>query len=82
MVVSGALDVTTAGTLRAALTTLLNRGGLDTIGLDLRRVHLLEPAAVGTLVAARRICHDMGIQLRVTAAGPGGARLTAAATWR
>jgi hypothetical protein len=43
-------------------------------------VDLLNPAAVGTLVAAQRICHDMGVQLRVTAAGPVGARLIAAAT--
>ena len=80
VVVCGGLDVTTAGTLRAALTALLNRGGLDTIGLDLRQVDLLDPAAVGTLVAAQRICREMGVQLRVSAAGPVGARLLAAAT--
>jgi anti-anti-sigma factor len=80
VVVRGGLDVATAGTLRAALTVLLNRGGLDTIGLDLRQVDLLAPAAVGTLVAAQRICQDMGVQLRVTAAGAVGARLLAAAT--
>ena len=80
MIVSGGLDVTTAGTLRVALTALLNRGGLDTISLDLRQVDLLDPAAVGNLVAAHRICHDVGVQLRVTAAGPVGARLMAAAT--
>jgi anti-anti-sigma factor len=68
----------TAGTLRAALTTLINRGGLDTIGLDLRQVDLLDPAAIGTLVAAQRICHDMGIRLRLTAAAPVKARLLAA----
>jgi anti-anti-sigma regulatory factor len=80
VVVHGGLDVTTAGTLRAALTALLNRGGLDTIGIDLREVDLAAPAAVGTLVAAQRICHDMPVQLRVTAAGPVGVRLLAAAT--
>jgi anti-anti-sigma factor len=80
VVVRGGLDATTAGTLRAALTALFNRGGLDTIGLDLRPVDLLDPAAVGTLVAAQRICHDMGVRLRVTAAGPVSARLLAAAT--
>ena len=80
VVVRGGLDVTTAGTLRAAITALLNRGGVDTIGLDLRQVDLLDPAAVGTLVAAQRICHDMGVQLRVTAAGPVRARILAAAT--
>ena len=78
--VSGGLDATTAGTLRAALTALLNRGGLDIISLDLRRVDLLDSAAVGTLVAAQRICRDMGVQLRLTAAGPAGARPMAAAT--
>src|SRR5258706_12821233 len=78
--VRGELDVTTAGTLRAALTALLNRGGLDTIGLDLRQVDLLDPAAVGTLVAAQRICHDTGVRLRVTAADPVRERLLAAAT--
>jgi anti-anti-sigma factor len=78
--VRGGLDVTTAGTLRTALTVLLNRGGLDTIGLDLRQVDLLDSAAVGTLVAAQRICHDIGVQLRVTAAGPLSAPLTAGAT--
>jgi anti-anti-sigma factor len=79
VVVRGGLDVTTAGTLRAALTALLNSGGLDTLGLDLRQVDLLDPAAVGTLVAAQRICQHMGVRLRVTAAGPVGARLQAAA---
>ena len=80
MVVRGGLDVTTTGTLRTALTALLNRGGLDTIGLDLRQVDLLDPAAVGTLVAAQRICRNIGVQLRLTAAGPVGARLLAATT--
>jgi anti-sigma B factor antagonist len=79
VVVSGELDVTTAGTLRAALTALLNRGGLDTISLDLRQVDLLDPAAVGTLVAARRICQEVNVQLRVTAASPIGGRLVDAA---
>jgi anti-anti-sigma factor len=79
VVVRGGLDVTTAGSLRAALTVLLNRGGLDTIGLDLRSMDLLDPAAVGTLVAAQRICAEMGVQLRLTAAGPIRARLLAAA---
>ena len=32
VVVRGGLDVATAGALQAALTALLNRGGLDTIG--------------------------------------------------
>ena len=82
VVVRGGLDVTTAGTLRAALSALLNRGGLDTIGLDLRQVDLLDPAAVGTLVAAQRICGEVGVRLRVTASGPVGARLLAAATPR
>jgi anti-anti-sigma factor len=68
--VRGGLDVTTAGTLRATLTTLLNHGGLDTIGLDLRQVDVLDPAAIGTLVAAQRICHDIGVQLRVTVPSP------------
>src|SRR6476620_3632748 len=68
VVVRGGLDVTTAGTLRAALTALLNRGGVGTIGLDLRQVDLLDPAVVGTLVAAQRICHQMGVGLRLTAA--------------
>ncbi len=80
VVARGGLDVTTAGTLRAALTALLNRGGLDAIELDLRRVDVLDPGAVGTLVAAQRICYDMGVRLRVTAVGPVGARLVAAAT--
>src|SRR5258705_11958863 len=64
VVVRGGLDVTTAGTLRAALTTLLNRGGLDTIGLDLRRGALLDPPAAGTLLAAQRVCPPMGRRLR------------------
>src|SRR5258705_11365775 len=81
VVVRGGLDVTTSGTLRAALTALLNSGGLDTIGLDLRQVDLLDPAAVGTLVAGHRICHEMGVQLRVSRAGR-SARLLAAATAR
>ncbi len=67
VVVRGELDCATSGQLRAAITALLNRGGIDAIGLDLRGLQLLDSIGIGTIVVAQRICRQVGVHLRLTA---------------
>jgi anti-sigma B factor antagonist len=75
VVVRGELDCATSGRLRAAITALLNRGGIAAIGLDLRGVEFLDSIGMGTLVVAQRICRQVGVGLRVTAVSGFAARL-------
>jgi anti-anti-sigma factor len=67
VVVRGELDCATSSQLRAAITALLNRGGIDAIGLDLRGLDLLDSIGIGTIVVAQRICRQVGVHLRLTA---------------
>ena len=78
VVVRGELDCATAGQLRAAITAVLNRGGIHAIGLDLRGLAFLDSTGVGTLVVAHRICHQVGVRLRLTAVSAFAAQLLAA----
>ncbi|NJC73139.1 STAS domain-containing protein [Planosporangium thailandense] len=73
--VRGELDCATNGQLRAALTELLNRGGLTAIGLDLRGLEFIDSTGIGTLVVAQRICREMGVRLRLTAVNAFAARV-------
>jgi anti-anti-sigma factor len=73
--VRGELDCATSAELRAAITALLNRGGVTAIGLDLRAVGFLDSIGVGTLVVAQRICRQVGVELRLTATSAFAARL-------
>jgi anti-anti-sigma factor len=73
--VRGVLDCATADRLRAAVTALLNRGGTTTIGLDLRGLDFIDSTGIGTLVVAQRICQQVGVGLRLTAASAFAARL-------
>jgi anti-sigma B factor antagonist len=73
--VRGVLDCATADRLRAAVTALLNHGGITTIGLDLRGLDFIDSTGIGTLVVALRICEQVGIRLRLTAVGSFAARL-------
>jgi anti-anti-sigma factor len=75
LIVRGELDCATSSELRAAITALLNRGGITAIGLDLRAVGLLDSIGIGTLVVAQRICHGVGVRLRLTATSAFAARL-------
>jgi anti-anti-sigma factor len=75
VVIRGELDYATSGKLRAAITALLNRGGIATISLDLRGIEFLDSIGIGTLVVAQRICQQVGVGLRVTAASGSAARL-------
>jgi anti-anti-sigma factor len=67
VVVGGELDCATADQLRAALTTLLNRGDLHAIGLDLRGLDFIDSTGIGTLVVAQRISAQVGVRFRLTA---------------
>jgi anti-anti-sigma factor len=63
----GQLTHHTSGHLRAALTELLNDGQVTAIRLDLRGVDAVDAGGIATLAVARRICHGMGIRLRLAA---------------
>jgi anti-sigma B factor antagonist len=65
--VGGEMDCETSGQFRAAITALLNRGGVESIGVDLRAVEFLDSTAIGTLVVAQRICRQVGVRLRLIA---------------
>ena len=71
----GELDWATSGELRAAITALLNRGGTVAIGLDLSAVGFIDSIGIGTLVAAQRICQQVGVRLRLTAVNAFTARV-------
>ncbi|GII26365.1 STAS domain-containing protein [Planosporangium mesophilum] len=75
MAVGGRLGSTTAHRLRSAITALLNRGGIRTIGLDLRRLDSIDSTGIGTLVVAQRISAQVGVRLRLTAVSAYAARI-------
>jgi anti-anti-sigma factor len=75
VVVRGELECATSGQLRAAITALLNRGGVAAIGVDLSGVEFLDSIGVGTIVVAQRICQQVGVRLRLTAASAFASRL-------
>jgi anti-anti-sigma factor len=75
MAVQGELDCSTAPELREAITAILNRGGVTTIGLDLRGLGFVDSTGIGTLVVAQRICAAVGVRLKLTAVSPFAARL-------
>jgi anti-anti-sigma factor len=73
--VGGELDLATADQLRAAISALLNRGGVACIGLDLRGLDFIDSTGIGTLVVAQRICQQVGVKLRLTAVNAFAARI-------
>jgi anti-sigma B factor antagonist len=73
--VRGELDLPHAAQLRAAITDLLNRGGMTTINLDIEDVTFVDSTGLGTLVVAHRVCRTAGVTLRLTAVNPFAARL-------
>jgi anti-anti-sigma factor len=75
--VRGELDCATADQLRAAITTLINRGDITAIGLDLRGLDFIDSTGIGTLVVAQRISQQVGIRLRLTAVSAFATRILA-----
>jgi anti-anti-sigma factor len=75
MAVGGKLGSATADRLRAAITALLNRGGIHTIGLDLRRLDFIDSTGIGTVVVAQRISAQVGVRLRLIAVSAFAARI-------
>jgi anti-anti-sigma factor len=73
--VRGELDCATTDQLRAAITELLNGGGIAAIGLDLRGLEFIDSTGIGTLVVAQRICREVGVRLRLTAVNAFAARI-------
>jgi anti-anti-sigma factor len=45
------------------------------IGLDLRGLDFIDSTGIGTVVVAHRICHQVGVRLRLTAVSAFAARI-------
>ena len=67
VVVRGELCMHDAGTVRTAVTTLLNRGDVTAVNVDLTGLTLLDPAGAGVLVVAHRIAVNLRVALRLRA---------------
>ena len=76
LALTGELDYASAQELRAAITAVLD-GKVDSIVISLAGVTFVDSTGIGTLVVARRICHDMRVALRVSDANPFITRLFA-----
>jgi anti-anti-sigma factor len=76
LVLRGDIDYETAQHLRASVSSALD-AKVDSIVVDLAGVTFLDSTGIGTLVVARRICHDLGVVLRVQQTSPFIARLFA-----
>jgi anti-sigma B factor antagonist len=76
IILHGEVDYETAQHLRTAVSSMLD-GKIDTIVVNLAGVTFLDSTGIGTLVVARRICHDLGVAVKVREANPFVARLFA-----
>src|SRR5256885_9013467 len=70
----GQLTHVTSEQLRTALSAVLNQGKASMIRLDLRALDGMDAAGTATLAVARRICHTMGVRLRLAAISAVAAR--------
>jgi anti-sigma B factor antagonist len=73
----GEVDYATAQQFREAVSELLSSGRAGLLIVDLSQVSFLDSTGVGTLVVARRICADCGVQLVLHHVNPFIARLFA-----
>jgi anti-sigma B factor antagonist len=75
--VLGALDVTTAATIRADLTDLLAAGGIDDLVVDLHQMGALDTVGLGLLVGIHRQAQRAGRRLVLTGIPPRMSRVLA-----
>jgi len=75
--VLGALDVTTAATLRADLTDLLAVGGTDDLVVDLNQMGALDTVGLGLLVGIHRQAQRAGRRLVLSGVPPRMSRVLA-----
>ena len=75
--VLGALDVTTAATLRAELTDLLAVGGADDLVVDLNQMGALDTVGLGLLVGIHRQAQRAGRRLVLSGVPPRMSRVLA-----
>lgn len=75
--VLGALDVTTAATIRADLTDLLAAGGTDDLVVDLTQMGALDTVGLGLLVGIHRQAQRAGRRLVLTGVPPRMSRVLA-----
>jgi anti-sigma B factor antagonist len=75
--VFGALDVTTAATIRADLTDLLAAGGTDDLVVDLNQMGALDTVGLGLLVGIHRQAQRAGCRLVLTGVPPRMSRVLA-----
>lgn len=65
--VRGELDLAHAPSMRNATTTLLNRGDIIGVDLDLTGVTFIDATGAGTLIVAHRIATNVRVALRLAA---------------
>jgi anti-anti-sigma factor len=65
--VCGELDMHDAPRFRMAVTTLLNRGDVTAINIDLADVTVLDATGAGILIVAHRIAINLRVTLRLCA---------------
>jgi anti-anti-sigma factor len=73
--VRGELFMEDAPRLRSVLTSLLNRGDVTSLDLDLAEVTAIDATGAGTLIVAHRIAANVRVSLRLTAVSAPTARL-------
>jgi anti-sigma B factor antagonist len=77
LTLTGELDYASAQHLRTTVTEIITSGETDSIVISLAGVTFVDSTGIGTLVVARRICHDVRVNLRVSDASLFIARLFA-----
>ena len=75
--VRGELVMADAPRLRGVLTSLLNRGDVTGLDLDLAGVTDIDATGAGTLIVAHRIAANVRVALRLIAVSPPTARVLA-----
>ena len=70
IVLSGEIDYDSAQDVRHNISLALAAGDVDVIDLDVAGVTAIDTAGVGTLVVARRICREYGIDMHMNNPSP------------
>ncbi|MEU4221121.1 STAS domain-containing protein [Actinoplanes sp. NPDC026623] len=68
VVVRGELDMHHAPSFRSTVASVLNRGDVTAVELDLTAVEVLDAAGAGTVIVAHRIAINLRVSMRVCAA--------------
>ncbi|GEM_PF-809105 len=70
IVLSGEIDYDSAQDIRHSISMALAAGDIDVIDVDVAGVTVIDSTGVGTLVVARRICREYGVELHMCNPSP------------